>query len=400
MRYTLFLLTMFSIGPVLAEQIDDTFRIGQPFTFPISSDLEKIQRVSLTSDFTDEFKTFRDLTPDNLEKFVSANPQLFRSLNGYLYDLYRNRYLDPDQFLSLRRSVIEGLNKADLKNIKIIPTVNTHLISQLNFDPMTPWFDELREKQKTKKHRSLVALKGQRAIDMLTSSNPREGEKKPDRSMEMVESSSVGEDIDSHSEPHKASNTVFGSNLSGHHNNVSMTPTRQPIRHMKSEGLFFEGYLPTKAENLSIQLSLGGNRTHYNYGVSGSPIQKHEFRGSLLLVYGRNNVFSGEGQEIGIGLTRDQHTNNFIVLSGRSGLGTGWSVTGSYQEQISTNRQTYEASTVGWYKEEHSMATILLTKHLLKGVAISTAYREFRMDAENGDSYKFDGWYGEVGYYF
>ena len=400
MRSTLFLLTMLSISPALAEQIDDALCIGWPFDVSISPELEEIQKASLTSNFTGEFKTFGDLTSGRLEKFVSGNPQLFRPINLYLQNLYRNRYLDPEQFLNLRCAAIKGINKTDLNGSKGIPNFSTHLISQLKFDPTAPSVTEIREKQKFTKHRLLVALKEESTIEMLASSSSKQADKKPGNTKDVAKTPITGEGTGDHLGPHRASVAVFGSNLSGYHNNISMTPTRQPIRRMKSEGLVFEGYLPTKAENLSIQLSLSGDRTHYDYGYSGSPKQNRNSQGSLLLVYGRNNIFSGEGQEVGVGLERDEDTNDFIVISGRSGLGHGWSLTGKYSDQISTNRQTYEASTVGWYTEEYSSAAIRLTKHLLKGIAVSTTYREMKMDATNGDSYKIDGWYGEVGYFF
>jgi hypothetical protein len=204
-----------------------------------------------------------------------------------------------------------------------------------------------------------------------------------------------------HEMPHRASISLLGSNISGHHHNVSMTPKRQPIRRMRTEGLRFEGYLPTDQDDLSILLTLSGNRLHYDYGDPGSPIQKHESLSGVSLVYGRANIFNGQGQEVSVGLIRDHHTNNFISLAGRYGLGSGWSCTGSYSEQISTNRQTYESSTGGWYKEdERSIAEIGLTKHLFEGIAISTIYYENKMNATNGDSYQLDGWRGELGYHF
>ena len=400
MRSTLFLLTVLSISPALAEQIDDALCIGRPFDVSISPELEEIQKASLTSNFTGEFKTFGDLTSGRLEKFVSGNPQLFRPINLYLQNLYRNRYLDPEQFLSLRCAAIKGINKTDLNGSKGIPNFSTHLISQLKFDPTAPSVTEIREKQKFTKHRLLVALKEESTIEMLASSSSKQAEKKSDNSKDIVKSPSADERNGLNSGPHRGSIAIFGSNISGYHNNVSMTPSRQPFRDAKTEGVRFGGYLPTNGENLSVRLALVGQRTHYEYGYTGSSLQSHEANGSISLVYGRSNMFTGEGYEVGFGLQRDQHTNNFVVLSGSRGLGAGWSITGSYYDQISTNRQAYEAPPIGWFKDEYRGGEIGLTKHLFEGVAVSTLYQRQEMESGNGDSYKIDAWYGEVGYFF
>lgn len=388
-------------GLCLASDINGTLRPDQPLLVVIPAQLDQIQKPNLSSAFTSQFKRFSDLTPQRLELFVKTHPEFFRSVGNYLQDLYRGKYLSPEQFLALRRSTVDGLGQADLKVREKIPPVARYLKAQLEAEPSADIPKLITQGSEKIFDRSHVALRTDTVDQILSLSKVEQTGKQSELPRDNSDEDSVANVDAKYGKPHRASISLFGSNVSGHHHNVSMTPKRQPIRRMRTEGLRFEGYLPTDLDNLSVLLTLSGDRLHYDYGYPGSPIQKHESSGGVSFVYGRANIFNGQGQEVSFGLVRDHHTNNFISLDGRYGLGSGWSCTGSYYEQISTNRQTYEPSTGGWYKEdERSIAEFGLTKHLFEGIAVSTVYYENKMKATNGDSYELDGWRGELGYHF
>ena len=399
MRSILLLLAMVSTHSAFANLIDGTLRIDQPLEIHLPERLKNIQRSDFYEEFSTSFKTFGDLRPDTVDRFLRDNPEYFQATMKYLHTIFKARHITASQFLNLRNTGVDAVQQVELNDP---PAIVHQQLSTVPSDVKTskvPSFVKSK-REEPKWQGVLVASRNDAPFESLvreelpTIKTPSKMTK-----LEVEETTKRIDDEQSIPEPHRFALFLNSGQTTGHYFNIS-TPRESPYENAVSQGFGFETYIPSGFHD-QITLLLQGNHERVNFDVgSNTGVERKFGYWATLLALGRSDVTSGTGEELGLGFKRDYRSNKSYILSSRFGLGDGWSIFGHYEDQYATDRWLY-SSRDGWYQEPEGVEMLLgLTKYVGNGLAVSIAYSEADMGADNGDSYDLSTWETELGYYF
>ena len=383
----------------LASSIDGGLRIGQPFEIRLPEKIGIIQRDDFHKKFRASFKTFGDLNPKTLDRFIKDNPEYFKATINYLHSVYKDKHINASQVLILRNSAVNALQQVDFKNL---PSV---IHQQLSTTPSNVESFEFPSFVKSKREKPgwqgvRVASKSDSPFETLvreqlpTARTPSQMTK-----LEVKDTDKQIDNEQSMQEPHRFAFFLNSGQTTGHYFNISV-PRESAYENAVSQGFGFETYIPSGFHD-QITLLLQGNHERVNFDVgSNTGVERKFGHWATLLAFGRSDVASGTGEELNLGFKRDYRSNQSYILSSRLGLGDGWSIFGRYEDQFATDRWLY-SSRDGWYQEPEVISMQLgLTMYIGNGLAASVAYSEADMGADNGDSYDLSTWSTELGYYF
>ena len=94
----------------LSERINQTVRLGESFGVWVDADIALSQEPTLNYPvFSQTFKTFSDLTTENLEQYAHLFPEEFWALNKYLMQLYSDGLINAVSLTEFRQSTANGL---------------------------------------------------------------------------------------------------------------------------------------------------------------------------------------------------------------------------------------------------------------------------------------------------
>lgn len=399
MRSILPLSFLLLVDFALASSIDGGLRIGQPFDIHLPEKISIIQSDDFHKTFRASFKTFGDLNPETLDRFIKDNPEYFKATINYLHSVYKAKHLNASQVLILRNSAVNALQQVEFKNL---PSVVHQQLSTMpsNFESFeVPSFVKSQRK-KPEWQGVLVASKNEATVETLV--REKLAALTTPVQMTKLDVEDTVKKIDkeqSTREPHRSAFFLNSGKTTGHYYNISI-PRESPYENAVSQGFGFETYIETGLHD-QIAFLLQGNHERVNFDVGSNTGVERKFGfWAALLALGRSEVASGTGEELNLGFKRDYRSNQSYILSSRLGLGDGWSIFGRYEDQFATDRWLYN-NRDGWYQEPEVISMqIGLTKYIGNGFAASVAYSEADMGADNGDSYDLSTWSTELGYYF
>lgn len=399
MRLILLLLALVSMHSAFANSIDGTLRIDQPLEIDLPERLKSIQRSDFYDEFSTSFKTFGDLKPDTVTHFVRENPEYFQATMKYLHSIYKARYITASQFLNLRNIGADALEQVELNDPRAIVYQQLSTMSSDVKTSKVPPFGKIK-REEPEWQGVLVASKNDAPFETLvreelpTANTPSQMTK-----LEVKDTDKQIDNEQSMQEPHRFAFFLNSGQATGHYFNISI-PRESAYENAVSQGFGFETYIASGFHD-QIALLLQGNHERVNFDVGSNTGLERKFGyWATSLVIGRSDISSGTGEELGLGVKRDYRSNRSYILSSRFGLGDGWSIFGRYEDQYATDRWLYN-SRDGWYQEPEVEQMLLgLTKYVDNGLAVSVAYSEADMGADNGDSYDLSTWETELGYYF